>query len=124
MHKLDEAVNKSIDAIVERGITLNNVKALGELVDMKKDIENIKYWHNKFSKVDSDAKPIWETVSDCVGVIMNLNERYKNSNNKDDMEKMNSKIKELLEASELIKSSIKSLDLPAELEDKFKKIYK
>ena len=42
-----EKVEEKIQSIVETGITPDNIEALGELVDIHKDLANEKYWEEK-----------------------------------------------------------------------------
>lgn len=43
MHKLHECVTKEINDIVRHGITTANIEILEELVDIRRDIEEM--WH-------------------------------------------------------------------------------
>lgn len=45
--EVSEKVEEKIKVIIETGITPDNVEALGELVDIHKDICNEKYWKKK-----------------------------------------------------------------------------
>lgn len=45
--EVSEKVEEKIKNIIEMGITPDNVEALGELVDIHKDICNEKYWKKK-----------------------------------------------------------------------------
>ena len=45
--EVSEKVEEKIKGIIEMGITPDNVEALGELVDIHKDICNEKYWKKK-----------------------------------------------------------------------------
>lgn len=52
MHRIYECAKKKADAIVEYGINERNLKALGELVDICKDIKQMEYWHSKTENYD------------------------------------------------------------------------
>lgn len=47
MRKVYEEAKKKLCELCDKGITGNNLKAVGELVDICKDIENIWYWQSK-----------------------------------------------------------------------------
>lgn len=50
--EVSEKVEEKIKNIIEMGITPDNVEALGELVDIHKDICNEKYWKKKEEVMD------------------------------------------------------------------------
>lgn len=45
--KVEKQVEEKIDIILEDGINGDNLKALGELIDIHKDLSNEKYWKKK-----------------------------------------------------------------------------
>lgn len=45
--KLKESVEEKINNIVDNGIDMENLDALGKLVDIHKDMSNEKYWKKK-----------------------------------------------------------------------------
>lgn len=45
--KLIEQINEKISTIVEEGINVNNLEALGKLIDIHKDLANEEYWKVK-----------------------------------------------------------------------------
>lgn len=47
LKKIEEQVETKIDIILENGINEDNLEALGELVDIHKDLANEKYWEKK-----------------------------------------------------------------------------
>ena len=48
MHEeLKKQVEEKIKTITDSGITPENIKALGELVDIHKDLSNEQYWEKK-----------------------------------------------------------------------------
>lgn len=110
MKKLYKCVCSKIDEIVERGITLNNLKALGELVDIAKDIENIWYWRYKTKAMpDSDAKEDSATdVVYMIGEVMKLSERVANSDSPEDKRLLTNKVMELYAVADNIRTALKS----------------
>lgn len=52
MSKLKEETEKLITCLCEEGIDINNIKTLGELVDIHKDIENEEYWKVKKEDIE------------------------------------------------------------------------
>lgn len=50
--EVSEKVEEKIKTIIEMGITPDNVEALGELVDIHKDLCNEKYWKKKEEVMD------------------------------------------------------------------------
>lgn len=47
MHEVKEKVKEKIDGIMSEGIEMDNLDALGKLVDIHKDIANEEYWDVK-----------------------------------------------------------------------------
>lgn len=47
LDKTKKQVEEKINTILESGIDMNNLEALGELVDIHKDICNEEYWKNE-----------------------------------------------------------------------------
>ena len=47
IHSITEAVEKPIETAIEEGVNLNNLDYLYKLVDIYKDVANIKYWKAK-----------------------------------------------------------------------------
>lgn len=45
--KLIEQINEKLSTIVEEGINVNNLEALGKLIDIHKDLANEEYWKVK-----------------------------------------------------------------------------
>ena len=124
MHKLSEAVDCKIDEIVCHGITSSNLKYLGELVDIKKDIENIWYWKAKKMHMSSESADIHSIVSEKVGDLMKINERYKNSMSDIDKLKMHEKAKELVETASMIKDSLSGVSIDSEIDSHIKRLFK
>ena len=50
--EVSEKVEEKIKSIIDSGITPDNIEALGELVDIHKDICNEKYWKKKEEVLD------------------------------------------------------------------------
>lgn len=124
MHKLYEAVDCKIDEIVSRGITSSNLKCLGELVDIKKDIENIWYWKDKKMHMSIKSADIHSIVSEKVVELMRINERYKNSMSDVDKIKMHEKAKELVETASMIKDSLSGVSIDDDIDSHIRRIFK
>lgn len=55
MKDIKKLVCDELKKIKETGITNNNIEALSELIDIKKDIENIDYWKVKKEVYEEDG---------------------------------------------------------------------
>lgn len=75
MHKLHEAVTKEIDDIVCHGITVSNLHILGELIDIKKDIEEM--WSYRDISLDLQ---LGNSIEDVIADIKYLDEKMKTTN--------------------------------------------
>lgn len=47
LKRVNEQVEEKINNIIDSGVTPENVKILGDLVDIHKDIANEEYWKKK-----------------------------------------------------------------------------
>lgn len=56
MDKVKEQVKQKINEIMEEGIRMDNLEALGELVDIHKDIANEEYWDKKKEVMDMNYR--------------------------------------------------------------------
>lgn len=56
MDKVKKQVEQKIDEIMEEGIRMDNLEALGELVDIHKDIANEEYWDKKKEVMDMNYR--------------------------------------------------------------------
>lgn len=72
MHKSHEAVTKEIDDIVCHGITTSNLHTLGELVDIKKDVEEMWSYRNVYPDLQSGS-----SIEDVIADIKYLCEKMK-----------------------------------------------
>ena len=133
MHKLCNTVKREIDEIVDSGITLSNLKVLGELVDILKDIENIAYWKYKmgyhdYEHIDETVDVNIHTNEDDFNMLIHdiksINEKLKSTDSQELNNKFKSETKKLYEYSEKIKSTIKDIKLDSETMTKFNSILK
>lgn len=72
MHKFHEAVTKEINDIVCHGITTSNLHILGELVDIKKDVEEMWSYRN----ISLDLQ-LGNSIEGVIADIKYLNEKMK-----------------------------------------------
>lgn len=128
MHKLCYAVEKEIDEIVENGITISNLEILGELVDIRKDIENIWYWRGYDEYNESTNKNNENTKSKGVDELINdvkiLNEKLKSTDSIEISNQLKSKAQEMYKLAESIKHAYEDIKLDNEMSTKFKNLYK
>lgn len=122
MHKLHEAVTCKIDEIVCHGINIKNLAALGALVDIRKDIEEMWYWRSKEHHEDDGNREL--TVHELIGNIMELDAKLKAADSPETMSALKKHIHTLYENAETIKRAYESVKMDADLAAKFKALYK
>lgn len=119
MHKLHEAVTKEIDDIVCHGITTSNLHILGELVDIKKDVEEMWSYRNVYHDLQSDS-----SIDDVLADIKYLNEKMKTTDSVEFHNKFKSDIDKILMYAEKIKRISSEVKLDSDELTKFKNIFK
>lgn len=105
MHKLHEAVPKEIDDIVCQCITVSNLHLLGELVDIKKDVEEMWSYRNVSRDLQSGI-----SIENIIADIKYLNEKMETTNSIELYNNFKSDIDKILMCAEksnvfLLKSS-------------------
>lgn len=58
--KIVEQATEQIKEILEQGIQADNVEMLGELVDIQKDLEKMKYLKKKKEVLENDVRKLWK----------------------------------------------------------------
>lgn len=101
------SVKKEIATIIDRGIAAGNIEILYNLVDIYKDLENVRYWHckeeyyaNKAAldiAMESHYDGVKDMVSSSMSDYMSSKRVYEQSKDVNDKKKMLSDLKSLME---------------------------
>ena len=131
MHKLHECVTKEINDIVEHGISTANLGILGELVDIRKDIEEMWHWHvvddNCFVEVTSEhdnGHAGVGSIDELISSIKSIDTKLKTTDSPELVSKLKKEAKELYECAEKIKHTYETVKFDADLTMMFKNMYK
>ena len=62
MHEVKQKVEEKIKELTKDGIEMENLKSLGELVDIHKDIANEQYWDIKKEVYNNELSRIWSRL--------------------------------------------------------------
>ena len=128
MHKLHEAVTKEIDDIVCHGITASNLKILGELVDIRKDIEEMWHWRVESGDIEvsshKSSQGVSTSIDDLIADVKYLNEKMKNTDSVEFRNKFKSDIDKILMYAEKIKRISSEVKLDSDEMTKFKNLFK
>lgn len=124
MHKLHEAVTCKINEIVCSGINIKNLAALGALVDIRKDIEQMWHWRHEDAYAEEAEGNRELTVHELIGNIMSLDAKLKSADSPEAMHELKKHIHTLYENAETIKRAYESVKMDADLAAKFKALYK
>lgn len=109
MHKLKDMIVKEIDEIEQSGITKSNIGVLSELVDMYKDLCNVKYWESKMEYYDSKAESAEHDYDHHDGKSWNKEERMKSHEYEYNREKNH---KALVDGLKRLNERLKNTDSP------------
>ena len=128
MHKLHECVTKEINEIVEHGITTSNIDILGELVDIRKDIEEMWYWRVESGDIEvsghHSTHGVSTSIDDLMADVKYLNEKMKITDSVDLTNKFKDDIKKLMMYAEKIKGITEEVKIDSETMTKFKNLFK
>ena len=128
MHKLHEAVTKEIDDIVCNGITASNLKILGELVDIRKDIEEMWHWRVESGDIEvsnnHSSQGVSTSIDDLISDVKYLNEKMKATDSVEFHNKFKSDIDKILMYAEKIKRISSEVKLDSDEMTKFKNLFK
>lgn len=129
MHRVYERCMKEIDEILECELTPSSLEILGELVDIIKDIENIRYWKgsDKSEKVFTKENIHDKSKRDIESMIKELEyiaEQMKKGESHHDKDKVKSDEHELLESAIKIKSILSAMPLDTEVMARYKEVFK
>lgn len=128
MHKLHEAVTKEINDIVCSGITASNLRILGELVDIRKDIEEMWHWRVESDDIkvssNNSSQGVSTSIDDLMSDIEYLNEKMKTTDSVEIHNKFKSDIDKILMYAEKIKRISSEVKLDSDEMTKFKNIFK
>lgn len=128
MHKLHECVTKEINDIVEHGISTSNLKILGELVDIRKDIEEMWHWRVESGDIEVSGHYTTHGVSTSIDDLMDdvkyLNEKMKTTDSVDLTNKFKDDIRKLMMYAEKIKGITEEVKIDSETMTKFKNLFK
>lgn len=119
MHKLHEAVTREINDIVCHGITKSNVHLLGELVDIKKDVEEMWSYRDISPDLQSGS-----SIEDVIADIKYLNEKMKTTDSVELHNNFKSDIDKILMCAEKIKRISSEVKLDSDEMTKFKNLFK
>ena len=119
MHKLHEAVTREIDDIVCHGITVSNLHILGELVDIKKDVEEMWSYRDISHDLQSDG-----SIDDIIADIKYLDDKMKTTDSVEFHSKFKSDIDKILMYAEKIKRISSEVKLDSDELTKFKNLFK
>lgn len=109
MHKLKDMIVKEIDEIEQSGITKSNIGVLSELVDMYKDLCNVKYWESKVEYYDSKAESAEHDYDHRDGKSWHKEERMKHHEYEHNREKNH---KALVDGLKRLNERLKNTDSP------------
>lgn len=128
MHKLHECVTKEINDIVEHGISTSNLKILGELVDIRKDIEEMWHWRVESGDIEvsghHSSHGVSTSIDDLMADVKYLNEKMKTTDSVDLTNKFKDDIKKLMMYAEKIKSITEEVKIDSETMTKFKNLFR
>lgn len=131
MHKLHECVTKEINEIVEHGITTSNIDILGELVDIRKDIEQMWHWRcecddntNMHDTVQYNEHGSISKIDELIEDIKSLDAKLKTTDSPEIVSKFKKGAKELYEYAEKIKHTSEVVKFDADMTMKFKNMFR
>lgn len=101
------------------GITMKNLSALGDLIDIYKDICNVEYW--KFKEEHYKAE---DDTSDGICKLMRLSEKLKTTDSVTVQADYNKLVIELLNKASDIRGALKSAKMSSQDTEKYNMIFK
>lgn len=119
MHDIKSMVIKELENFKVTGITMKNLSALGELIDIYKDICNIEYWKSKEEHYKDE-----DDTSNSIGQLMRLSEQLKTTDSISVQSEYNKLVIELLNKASDIRSALKSAKMSSQDTEKYNMIFK
>lgn len=119
MHDIKSMVLKELENFKVTGITMKNLSALGELIDIYKDICNIEYWKSKEEHYKDK-----DDTSNSIGRLMRLSEQLKTTDSVAVQADYNKLVIELLNEASDIRGALKSAKMSSQDTEKYNMIFK
>lgn len=119
MHDIKSMVLKELENFKVTGITMKNLSALGELIDIYKDICNIEYWKSKEKHYKDE-----DDTSNSIGRLMRLSEQLKTTDSISVQSDYNKLVIELLNEASDIRGALKSAKMSSQDTEKYNMIFK
>lgn len=126
MHRLHECVTNEIETILKHGISTSNLQILGELVDIRKDIEEMWHWkaEDAIVAISENKAARGVSVDELLNDVRHLNEKMKTSDSTELTNKFKDDIKLLMLYAEKIKGIIEDVQVDSEIMSKFKNLFR
>lgn len=119
MHDIKSMVLSELENFKATGITMKNLSALGDLIDIYKDICNIEYWKSKEEHYKAE-----DDTSDDIGQLMRLSEQLKSTDSVSVQADYNKLIIDLLNKASDIRGALKSAKMSSQDMEKYNMIFK
>lgn len=119
MHDIKSMVLSELENFKDTGITMKNLSALGDLIDIYKDICNIEYWKSKDEHYKDE-----DDTSDCIGKLMRLSEQLKTTDSVSVQVDYNKLVIDLLNKASDIRGALKSAKMSSQDTEKYNMIFK
>ena len=119
MHDIKYIVLKELENFKVTGITMKNLSALCELIDIYKDICNIEYWKSKEEHCKDE-----DNTSNDIGQLMRLSEQLKTIDSIYVQSEYNKLVIELLNKASDIRGDLKSAKMSSQDTEKYNMIFK
>lgn len=117
MKNLEHMIHDEIHLIEESGIKMSNVKLLGELVDIYKDLVNVDYWKYKMDKKEE------MTVEEKIANVHKMYDEKQKGNHVDD-EVLQKHLSEMLSLSEKFNECLRKFKLSPDMQNRYDRIYR
>lgn len=119
MHDIKSMILSELENFKVTGITMKNLSALEDLIDIYKDICNVEYWKSKEEHYKSE-----DDTSDSIGKLMRLSEQLKTTDSVVVHADYNKLVIELLNKASDIRSALKSDKMSSQDTEKYNMILK
>lgn len=119
MHDIKSMVLSELENFKATGITMNNLSALGALIDIYKDICNIEYWKSKDEHYKAE-----DNTSNNIGRLMRLSEQLKTTDSIYVRVDYNKLVIDLLNKASDIRGALKSAKMSSQNTEKYNVIFK
>lgn len=119
MHDIKYMVLNELENFKVTGITMKNLSAIGELIDIYKDICNIEYLKSKEEHYNDE-----DDTSNSIGRLMQLSEQLKTTDSVVINADYNKLVIEILNKSSDIRSALKFDKMCSQDTEKYNMIFK